>query len=124
MMKNTLTAAMLAAAMLLNLPAIGKTYYFDNYSTLNHIYREARIIIDEGMAKMTVKMQTASMKWQTAELAIVKKTKDESGYNYELKDVDGISWRAYVGFNDDYIALFGNGPGTTFMFSSPYKVIR
>lgn len=123
-MRNIILKIALVAAMLVSLPAMGKTYYFDNYSSDVSVYREVRIIIDEGMTKMTVKMQTASMKWQTAELEIVKKFEDRFFFSCEAKDAYGGLWHINVNFDDSYIGMFRSDYRKSLEFSSPYKVIR
>lgn len=123
-MRNIILKIALAAAMLVSLPAMGKTYYFDNYSVFGSVYREVRIIIDENMMKMTVKMQTASMKWQTAELEIVKKEQMDSHHRFEAKDSNGSVWTAEIYLNDEYICLYNMSVNKVYRFSSPYKVIR
>ena len=123
-MGNITCNVVLAAAMMLSLPAVGKTYYFDNYSSDGSVYREVLIIIDDDMTKMTVKMQTASMKWQTAELEIFKKFEDRFFFSCEAKDAYGGLWHINVNFDDSYIGMFRSDHRKSLEFSSPYKVIR
>ena len=111
-------------ALVFPMTAMGKTYFFDNYTCSSRIcYRAVKIIVDDDKKQMTLMIQTANMKWQKEVFTIANKTLDRFFYRYELKDTAGRRCGANMNEDDSYISFYEHPVGMMLEFFKPYKVL-